>query len=434
MRNQREDEPIKTARERCLASAAWRAVSVPKPISPVARYTVAVLAIAVATVAGWWLKPFTYLAPFFFYYPAIILAVWLGGLRPGLVATVLAAVTANRFFLPPYDRFSLDAVSLARTGVFAVTFASICWLAELARLQVRASASRQKLAEEALHRQFSITHAITATAADAMFMVNTEGRTTFTNPAAESMFGYKADELLGKSLHDAIHHRRPDGSPYPMQECPFQQVYDNGVTLHDHEDMFFRKDGSPVQVSCSNAPVLEGGRITAAVLVVRDISQRKQVQEELSAIYESAPVIMMLVDRERRVRKANKFAEEVTAASPDSLIGLRTGEALRCVHTLDDPGGCGFGSHCQRCTVRVNVLDTLFTGRTHNQVEANVPFLGEGQDQQLTVLLSTTRLDVRGEPQVLVTIQDITARKRAEEALRESEARFRSMYSTPPWG
>ena len=155
----------------------------------------------------------------------------------------------------------------------------------------------------------------------------------------------------------------------------------------------------------------------------------KDREEQLTAIYENAPVIMMLVDGERRVRKVNKLAEQFAGASDADLIGLRGGEALRCLHALDDPKGCGFGPYCQDCTVRRTVIETFETGCSCHQVEACLTFALEGNPQDVTFLLCTARLAVRGEPQVLVTIQDITKRKLAEDKLRVSEKELRFLAS-----
>jgi len=167
-----------------------------------------------------------------------------------------------------------------------------------------------------------------------------------------------------------------------------------------------------------------------------DITERKRAEEgvrdreaQLATIYDNAPLIMMLLDAERRVCKANKMAEECAGEDEADLIGRRGGEAWRCLHALDDPEGCGFGPFCQACRVRDTVIDTLETGQNHHQVEASLPFLIDGEPRDLTFLLSTARLAVRGEPQVLITVQDITRRKETEEALRQSEENLRYLAS-----
>src|SRR5215203_5920023 len=142
--------------------------------------------------------------------------------------------------------------------------------------------TERKWAEEALQYQLGLTRTITDNAADSLFLWDTEGRVTFMNPAAEETFGWRQEELLGEVLHDRMHHH-PDGRPYPMSECPLIKVFESGQTLRDHEDVFFCRDGSAVDVACSHAPIVVDGRITGAVLVVRDITERKRAQDALRA-------------------------------------------------------------------------------------------------------------------------------------------------------
>ena len=147
-------------------------------------------------------------------------------------------------------------------------------------VNIRRDISERKRAEEELRRQSGLTETVTRKAADPMFMMDAEGRTTFANPAAEETFGFGQEELLEEVLHDKIHHRRPDGRPYPRSECPIAHSLDEARVLRDHEDVFFRKDGSAVDVSCSYAPVVVDGEVSGAVLVVRDITGRKEAERE----------------------------------------------------------------------------------------------------------------------------------------------------------
>jgi PAS domain S-box-containing protein len=168
--------------------------------------------------------------------------------------------------------------------------------------------------------------------------------------------------------------------------------------------------------------------------IIQDITDSKKSEaqilkneQELDAIYQNAPVIMMLVDKERRVRKINDSGAKFAGEYPDELIGMRGGEALRCIHHLDDPKGCGFGPFCDECTVRNTIMDTFATGQSHEMVEATLPFLLEGKKKELTFLLSTSLIRFKEEPMVLVSILDITARK-------ESEAKFKNYINNAPDG
>jgi PAS domain S-box-containing protein len=147
-------------------------------------------------------------------------------------------------------------------------------------VNIRRDITERKEAEEALRYQLSLTETITDKAADPMLMLDAQGSITFANPAAEQMFGWRREELRGEVLHDKLHHHYPDGRPYPRSECPIMHALATQRTLRDHEDLFFRKDGSTVDVSCSYAPFIVEGEVAGAVLVVRDITHRKQAQKE----------------------------------------------------------------------------------------------------------------------------------------------------------
>lgn len=130
-----------------------------------------------------------------------------------------------------------------------------------------------------LRDQLKISQLVMEYAADAIFLLDEEGRTVFANPAAEQMFGWSSSEFQGKKLHEVVHHQHPDGRPYPMEDCPLGRVFFSGTSLKFHEDVFFHKDGRPLPVACSNAAILRDEKVAGGVLIVRDITERKQAEE-----------------------------------------------------------------------------------------------------------------------------------------------------------
>src|SRR5215467_3521275 len=118
-----------------------------------------------------------------------------------------------------------------------------------------------------------------AAVADALYVVDCHGRIAFLNPAAVTILGYADErELLGKPSHATIHYLRPDGSPFPEEECPLLRPLLGGATVRIERDWFVRKDGSSVPVAYSSAPVeLDGGR--GAVVAFRDLSERMRLGE-----------------------------------------------------------------------------------------------------------------------------------------------------------
>ena len=146
----------------------------------------------------------------------------------------------------------------------------------------------------------------------------------------------------------------------------------------------------------------------------------KENECELAAIYDNTPLIMLMIDGSRRVCKMNRFAEEFSGGNESRLLGRRPGRILHCIHALDHPKGCGFGPHCEKCPVRRAVIDALEMGRSLHRVETSLEISHQGQTETVAVLFSTVRLDLHGQPHALVTIQDITERKRTEKELHRS--------------
>ncbi len=141
--------------------------------------------------------------------------------------------------------------------------------------------SERKRAEVELRYQLNIIRGITEKSTNAIFINDAAGRVTAVNPEALRLFGYSAEELVGQVAHDVLHHRHPDGRPYPMSECPLCHVYTSGETIRDHEAVFLRKDGSQVIVMGSNSAIEADGKQVGATLVLHDISALKQVERAL---------------------------------------------------------------------------------------------------------------------------------------------------------
>jgi hypothetical protein len=139
--------------------------------------------------------------------------------------------------------------------------------------------SERKRVEENLRYQLNLTSEITKNTAEGLCLLDAEGRLTFMNPAAEAMLGWKEAELKGRVLHNAVHYRKPDGTPFPVSECPLREVLDSKVTLTNREDVWTRKDGTMIPIFCSCAPIIVDGNVTGAVLAAHDITERKRAEE-----------------------------------------------------------------------------------------------------------------------------------------------------------
>jgi PAS domain S-box-containing protein len=281
----------------------------------------------------------------------------------------------------------------------------------------------RKRAEERLAEQLGLLTAITDSAADAIFVSDGEERVTLMNPAAERIFGWSRQELTGQKLHDAIHDRHPDGRPYPASECPLSRVYATGETLVRHEDVFFRKDGSPVPVACSNAPLVIEGRIAGSVLVAHDITERKRSE---AALRES----------EARYRTAGEAVRYgVWVCNPEGGVEFVSRTFLNLIgKTLDEVKPRGWLDRLPPEDLKPT-LDAW-----HECVRTGSEWTWEhrvkGKDGVYRTILSLGRpvRDDRNRITSWVGFNlDISARKEAEDALRESEARLRRTVENAPF-
>jgi diguanylate cyclase (GGDEF)-like protein/PAS domain S-box-containing protein len=118
-------------------------------------------------------------------------------------------------------------------------------------------------------------------AGEGVFGVDLKGKVTFINPAALTLSGYKKNELFGQNIHKLLHYQRADGSPYPEEECPIYRTLRNGEGRRVSDEVFWTKDGKPLPVEYVASPLEENGRLVGAVGVFRDITERKQWEEDL---------------------------------------------------------------------------------------------------------------------------------------------------------
>jgi PAS domain S-box-containing protein len=122
---------------------------------------------------------------------------------------------------------------------------------------------------------------ILSAAGEGIYGVDAEGRATFVNPAAERILGWKAEELIGKNIHLAIHHSHTDGSDYCVQDCPIFAAFRDGTVRRVDDEVFWCRDGHPVPVEYTSTPIVDNGRLVGAVVIFRDVSDRKMAEAKL---------------------------------------------------------------------------------------------------------------------------------------------------------
>jgi PAS domain S-box-containing protein len=175
---------------------------------------------------------------------------------------------------------------------------------------------------------------VMANIAEGLYALDARGKVSYVNEAALKMLGWKADELIGRAMHETIHFQKEDGTPLAAADCPLVKVSRTGQTIRLTSDAFTRKDGSIFPISLSSAPLRAGDAIEGVVVVFHDITEERselgRAQRDLAALSWLGR-IRDAIDEDRMVLYAQPIvAASGEVASEELLLRLlsRTGEVI----------------------------------------------------------------------------------------------------------
>jgi len=253
-------------------------------------------------------------------------------------------------------------------------------------------------------------------AGEGIFGLDLEGRHTFVNPAAAKMLGYEPEELIGKASHSLWHHTKPDGSPYPKEDCPICGAYIDGHLHHGDTEVFWRKDGTSYPAEYISTPMRdEQGTLVGSVVTFRDITYRRQCEKALEQFRRHNDMILQAagegifgLDLQGKHTFVNPAANKLLGYEPGELLGKPS--HLTWHHTKSD----GSPYPAEECPIYRAYKDGLV-----HQGDDEVFWKKDGTSfpAQYT---STPIWDDQGAlAGAVVTFQDITEKKRMAAQLLE---------------
>ena len=143
---------------------------------------------------------------------------------------------------------------------------------------------RQQVAN-ALRESEDKLRLILDSAAEGIYGVDTEDRCTFCNQASLRLLGYESDAaVLGHNMHNLVHHSRPDGTPFPAEDCPFKQVLYTDQGIHVGDEVMWRADGSSFHAEVWAYPQKRCGEVVGCVVGFSDITQQLQTEESAATL------------------------------------------------------------------------------------------------------------------------------------------------------
>ena len=253
---------------------------------------------------------------------------------------------------------------------------------------------------------------------DGIYGLDNNGRCTFINPAGIEILGYTQEECLGRNMHELIHSRRPDGSPYPEQDCPIFDAFRKGTGVRVDTEVVWRRDGAPVPVEYSSYPIVVGGRIEGSVVSIKDITERKETEarlraseERLHSAFAHAAAGIFITDLQGRFLEVNRAFCDMLGREEAELLGA----SYQNVAYPDD-------LERDRRVLAQMIRQEIpgFVGQER--------FIRKNGDLLCARVSVSLARDSSGAPtHVVCLIEDITEQLRAENDLQRSQQRYRSI-------
>jgi len=276
---------------------------------------------------------------------------------------------------------------------------------------LEASEHARKRLEEELRRSEAYFRLLIENASDITTVVNSDGTIRYGSPSVERVLGYKPEALVGKNAFEFFH---PDDVPVAISD--FSTVAQNPGATRSLEFRFRHKDGSwrVLEAICKN--IADDLGAASVVVNSRDITERRQAEEVLNktaahwqGTFDAIEDMVMIIDKDFRVVRANEAVSKAFAGA--RVLGAHCYELL---HGTEGPF-----PNCPSCK-------TFNSGEvTHCEV------CEQHLDGRWFDVYAYPIKDKDGTVQQLVhVVRDITERKRAEEALRESEEKLQRMFES----
>ena len=210
-----------------------------------------------------------------------------------------------------------------------------------------------RMAEEVIHSNRLLrdseehSRLLLNSTAEAIFGLDLDGKCTFCNTAFLKFMGYEREEdLLGRNMHDLIHHTKPDGFLYNPEECSIFQSLLHGREEYSESDVFWRADGTSFPVQYWSHPTRVDGNVTGAVVTFLDISDRKRADDELNTAVErfrilvdSLDVFVYVADMNTyEILFVNKFGENIWPGCVGKICWqtLQQGQKKPCEFCTND--------------------------------------------------------------------------------------------------
>jgi PAS domain S-box-containing protein len=188
-----------------------------------------------------------------------------------------------------------------------------------------ADVTEQKAAQRALREADELVRLLLESTGEGIYGIDLAGNCTFANPACVRLLGFEdASELLGQHMHNLVHHTRPNGEPYPVEECRIYRAFREGKGTHVDDEVMFRQDGSRFHAEYWSYPLERDGEMIGCVLTFVDITERRKMEEELRQTEKMTALGKLSAGLAHELNNPAAAATRASEQLLDGIEGLRS--------------------------------------------------------------------------------------------------------------
>lgn len=290
--------------------------------------------------------------------------------------------------------------------------------------------TERKKAEDQLEHSYTLLNATLESTADGLLAIDNHGKLICDNQKFSDMWGFSKTSLSTMSCHDVVTSMAEQLVDSKAFLADLEgEITSDVASVMEKKSLLTLQDGRVIEQY--SKPQVVSKHVTARVFSFRDVTERKRVneilhrkQKNLEAIFDAAPIAMLLVDSNLKVCRANDAVRHMADRDYPDIIGYHPGIALGCVNACESPkntaGRCGDSKACANCPLSITIKNSLDQEKAIHGVEINPHLCVDGVEKHPWLSISTESLSIDSGRFVVVAVNDITHRVHAERELRET--------------
>jgi PAS domain S-box-containing protein len=178
--------------------------------------------------------------------------------------------------------------------------------------------------QDDLRQQEALVRSLLNSTGEGIYGIDLNGNCTFANPSCVKLLGFESDtDVLGKHMHDLVHHTRPNGQPYPVQQCQIYQAFQQQEGTHVSDEVMFCADGTSFPAEYWSYPMERDGELIGCVVTFVDITERLKKDEELRQTEKMAALGKLSAGLAHELNNPAAAASRASSQLLDSLSDLQ---------------------------------------------------------------------------------------------------------------